>query len=193
MKRYRSAALIGAVMILSYLAGSRLGRPRIPESGPAGQVILPAEEAGGDTADAEVAGAVRVSQDALPILGIRVGAAEARPVVHTLRLLGRVAADEVRTYRIVASVDGWIESSYDNSVGTYVKKGDVLATFYSPQFLDAEQAFIYALDAVERLQTGRRLELGRQDLPAQSALDQLTVLRQVDILRSLGMSDAQIE
>jgi len=124
---------------------------------------------------------------------MRTGAVEAKPVVHTLRVLGRVAADEVRIYRINASVDGWIQEAYANSVGTLVKKGEVLATFYSPQFLDAEQAYIYALDAVERLQTGKRLELGRKELPLQIALDQLSVIRQVDILRSLGMDDTQID
>ena len=124
---------------------------------------------------------------------MRVGVVEKKPFDHTLRVLGRAAADETKVYRIKSAVDGWIIESSGNSAGTQVAKGAVLATFYSPQFLDAQQSLIYALDAVDRLQKGRRLELGRSDLPAQTALDQLTVQRQIDQLRNLGMDDSQIE
>ena len=69
----------------------------------------------------------------------------------------------------------------------------MLAIFYSTAFLDAQQSYLYALDAVDRGQLGRRFELGRKEAPAQIALDQLTVQRFIDNLRGLGMGDPQIE
>jgi membrane fusion protein, copper/silver efflux system len=192
MKKPLGSIILSVIIVGAFLAGTWLGRrkagasavPSVPASlNQAGEAELPSLSFG----------AVRITPERQQVIGIRVGLVEKKPVVHTFRILGRIAADEVRLYRVNASVDGWIQEVYPNSVGTLVKKDEVLATFYSPQFLDTQQAFIYALDAVARLETGRRLELGRKDLPAQSALDQLTVLRQVDALRNLGMSDAQIE
>lgn len=195
MKKPVLIILLFIIIAGSFLAGVWFSRRE------AGQVdsgaVVPAPVAAQEDAESEPAdlkpGAVHVSPARQQTIGMRTGVVEAGPVVHTLRVLGRVAADEVRVYRVVSSVDGWIQEAYANSVGTLVKKGQTLATFYSPQFLDAEQAFIYALDAVERLQPGKRLELGRKELPLQVALDQLSVIRQVDILRGLGMDDSQID
>lgn len=195
MKRILWGISLCAIILISFLAGIWVSRrggdnqiPSIAESAP----IATEEDIQGDP-PTMTPGMVQISPERQQVIGVRVGVVEKKTVVHSLRVLGRVATDEVRVYRIVASVDGWIQQSYDNSVGTLVKKDEVLATFYSPEFLDAEQAYIYALDAVDRLKLGRRLELGRQDLPAQAAFDQLTVQRQVDILRGMGMSDSQIE
>jgi len=137
--------------------------------------------------------AVHLTPEKQRLIGVRVGAVEKKPFVHTLRVFGRVAADETKVYRLTASVDGWINDSFGYPVGSQVRKGAVLATFYSQLFLDAQQAFIYALDAGERLQTGQRIELSRSDIPQQAALDKRTIQRQIDQLRSLGMDDSQIE
>ncbi len=195
MKRILWGISLCAIILISFLAGIWVSRrdgnnqvPSIAESAP-----ITSEEDIQSDLPTMTPGMVQISPERQQVIGVRVGVVEKKTVVHSLRVLGRVAADEVRVYRIVASVDGWIQQSYDNSLGTLVKKDEVLATFYSPEFLDAEQAYIYSLDAVDRLKLGRRLELGRQDLPAQAAFDQLTVQRQVDILRSMGMSDSQIE
>ena len=126
------------------------------------------------------------------MIGVRVGRREEAFRPHPPRLrTGRRRRDEsLSAHR---SVDGWINDSFGYPVGSQVRKGAVLATFYSQQFLDAQQAFIYALDAGERLQTGQRIELSRSDIPQQAALDRRTIQRQIDQLRSLGMDDSQIE
>jgi len=139
------------------------------------------------------AGSVEISPERQQLIGVRTCLVERGPVVRTLRVLGRVAAADTRTYRINASVDGWIVKAYDNPVGTLVKKGEVLAIYSNPQFLDAEQGYLYALGTVERLGPGRRQELGRQAAPNPAALDPFVVQRQIDILRGMGMSDSQID
>ncbi len=195
MKKSIRSVLLFIIIAGSFLAGVWVSRRGAGE-GDSGTVV-PAAVATQEDVESEPAdlkpGAVHVSPARQQTIGMRTGGVEAKPVVHTLRALGRVAADEVRVYRIVSSVDGWIQESSANSVGTLVKKDQTLATFYSPQFLDSEQAYIYALDAVDRLKLGRRLELGRKEMPAQTAFDQLTVQRQIDVLRGMGMDDSQIE
>jgi RND family efflux transporter MFP subunit len=138
-------------------------------------------------------GSVHVSAERQQMIGIKTALAEKQIVTHTIRVLGRVSADDTRIYRINASVDGWIVEAYPNSVGSFVKKNEVLAIFSNPQFLDAEQGYLYSLGTVERLGPGRRQELGRQEAPNPAALDPFVVQRQVDILRGMGVSDSQIE
>jgi len=183
-------ALIAVAFIAGLWLGERTGASPSSAVSPAGGVT-----AASDPSDAAELppGAIRIAPERQRLIGVRVGVVEKKPFVHTLRVLGRVAADETKVYRLTASVDGWINRSSDNSVGTLVRKGDVLATFYGPQFLDAQQAFIYALDAAEKLKTGQRLELSRSDIPLQAALDQRSLQRQIDQLRNLGMDDSQIE
>jgi len=194
MKRPVATAAFIGLIVAAFWIGLRIGGKNA-ESRPAGQAPPSGPTAGEAGAEPEDLSprAVRLTREQRRLAGVRVGLAENKPFVHTLRVLGRVDADETKVYRLRSAVDGWIIGSSANSVGTQVAKGAVLATFYSPQFLDAQQSLIYALDAVDRLQQGRRLELGRSDLPAQTALDQLTVQRQIDLLRNLGMDDSQIE
>jgi membrane fusion protein, copper/silver efflux system len=139
-------------------------------------------------------GSVQISPERQQLIGIKTGLAEKNGMTHTIRVLGRVSADETRIYRIIASVDGWIKDARSNSVGSLVKKGEVLATFYNPQFLDAEQSYLFALGTVDRLELGRKqLELGRKEAPVPPAFDPYTVQRQIDVLRSMGVADPQIE
>jgi len=155
--------------------------------------FVASEKEAGSEPSSMAPGTVKIPPERQQAIGVRVGVVEKKPLVHTQRILGRVSADELRIYRINASVDGWIKETHSISVGSLVKKDEVLATFYSPTFLDAQQSYIYALGAVDRGQLGKRLELGRKDAPAQIALDQLTVQRFIDNLRGLGMGDVQIE
>ena len=139
-------------------------------------------------------GSVQITPARQQLIGLKVGAVEKKPMVHTFRILGRAAADETRIYRIKAFVDGWIQETRDNSVGTQVKKNEVLASFYSPEFLNAEQAYIYALGTVDRSLLGKGLSLGKQELAVpQLATNLLNLQRWIDTLRGLGMGDRQIE
>jgi RND family efflux transporter MFP subunit len=106
---------------------------------------------------------------------------------YTLRTLGRVAADDTRTYRVNIAVDGWIEKTFDNSTGTLVKKDEILATFYSPEFLAAEQAYIFALGSLDRFRASGK------ETPEQINLTKTNVQQYKDSLRNLGMGSPQIE
>ena len=132
-------------------------------------------------------GTVKISPEKQQVIGVRVGVVEKKAVTHTLRILGRVAADETRIYRINAAVDGWIGKTFDNSTGTLVKKDELLATFYSPDFLGAQQAYIFAVSSLDRFQASGK------EPPQQITLTRANVQQYKDSLRNLGMGDLQIE
>src|SRR5512135_3317835 len=54
--------------------------------------------------DSDADGAVKISRAARRIIGLKVEPAEEKPLAQTIRVLGRVAADETRIYRINAAV-----------------------------------------------------------------------------------------
>jgi membrane fusion protein, copper/silver efflux system len=147
---------------------------------------------GGNTAEmgALAPGAVKISADRQQLIGVKVGTVEKKPVSQTIRVLGRVSVDETRVYRINATVDGWINRTSPFASGSFVKKYDVLAAFYAPDFLAAEQAYLYALSSMDRVAGGTQNNPSRG-----SQLEQFEInLQQYrDGLKNLGMGDPQIK
>ena len=99
-----------------------------------------------------------------------------------------MAVDETRIYYIDATVDGWITKTFSNTTGSLVKKNETLATFYSPEFLSASQAMLYALGSKDRIRS-RGTAIARQDQIAQFDVN---LQQYKDSLRNLGMGDLQI-
>ena len=121
---------------------------------------------------------------------MQVGQVERSPFTHTIRLLGKVAPDETRVYFINATVDGWITKTLPNTTGSFVKKDETLAAFYSPEFLSAGQALLFALGSKDRVQT-----TGKESAVQRDQLTQfnINVQQYRDSLRNLGMGDLQID
>lgn len=136
-------------------------------------------------------GTVQVSAEQQQIIGVKVGVVEQSGASQTLRLLGRVVPDELRTYVINATIDGWITGIGNNTTGSIVKKDEVLATFYSSEFLSAGQALIYAMTSMDRSMNSTAATTQVQ----QDQMQQFNVsLKQYrDALRNLGMGEAQIQ
>jgi len=136
-------------------------------------------------------GTVSINPDRMQAIGVTVGQAEQSAAGQTLRLTGRVVPDESRTYVINATIDGWITGVGKATTGSIVKKQEILANFYSPEFLSAVQAMLFALNSMDRSQTGQMAKgQAQQDQMAQFGLN----LKQYkDSLHSLGMGDRQIE
>ena len=132
-------------------------------------------------------GTVNISEDKQQLMGIRVEPAQSSRSRNTLRVLGRVAADETRIYRMNAATDGWIREALPNTVGTLVKRDQKLAGFYAPEFLGAQEAYLYALDALDRFQASGK------ETPEQIKLTKANVQQMADSLRSLGMCEIQIQ
>jgi RND family efflux transporter MFP subunit len=149
-----------------------------------------ADETPGTNLSSMPPGTVKITPEKQQLIGVQVGVVEEKPVTQTIRLLGRVVTDETRVYIINATIDGWMTKVLPYSNGSLVKKHQVLASFFSPEFLSAEQALIFALGSKDRVQAG-----GSETPAQQSRLDQFNInLRQyTDTLRNLGMGEVQIK
>jgi Cu(I)/Ag(I) efflux system membrane fusion protein len=143
-------------------------------------------EAESDEAVSAVPGTVRVDSLKRQLMGVRLETVEKSTQSHTVRLLGRVTTDETRVYRINAAVDGWIRKTGANTTGSLVRKDEILASFYSPEFLSAQQAYIYSLSSMDRFKVSGR------DGPPQLKLTELNIRQYQDTLQNLGMSEIQI-
>jgi RND family efflux transporter MFP subunit len=139
-----------------------------------------------DEGEAPAPGTIRVSAETQQIIGVRTEEATQSAAAEPLRVLGRVAVDETRVYRVNAAIDGWIRDVYPFTAGSLVRKDQPLAVFYTPEFLGAEQAYIFAQNSMDRFQQGK-------ETPEQLALTRANIQSYADALRNLGMSDVQIE
>jgi membrane fusion protein, copper/silver efflux system len=106
-------------------------------------------------------GTARITPEKQQVMGIQLGKVEAASFDHPLRTLGKVAADENRTYRLLAGADGWVWKVRESTTGSLVSKDQLLATVYNYEFLAREQQYLYAMDFAERKQ-----QSGGQSSPA---------------------------
>lgn len=135
-------------------------------------------------------GTLKLSLPKQQLIGVRLATAERKRLVHNLRLLGKVQTDETRIFRINATVDGWITKALPFSAGSQVKKNQTLAQFYSPEFLAAGQALLFAVTSADRVRsTGQETEIQKNQL----ASFELNLKQSRDGLRNLGMGELQIE
>jgi Cu(I)/Ag(I) efflux system membrane fusion protein len=185
--------LIFAAVAIAFVAGGIIGRQADRPDHAAGHRHAPSATSDWqpEIDPAEMPpGTVAISPERQQAIGVKVEQVAKKPYTQAVRLLGRVVADETRTYFINATIDGWVTKTYPNTSGSFVKKNETLATFYSAEFLGAEQALIFALGAIDRTRTtGQETEAQKNQI-AQFNLN----LRQYrDSLRNLGMGDLQIE
>ena len=132
------------------------------------------------------AGTVAIGGETQQLIGVRVETASKRSVAQTLRVLGRVAAVEDRTYRLIAASDGWVQDDVAPTTGSLVKKGEKLAALHNPDFLVAQQNYVLALHQYSRLPAGARESTSQPDLARGTQ-------RSRSALKNLGMSDSHIE
>lgn len=132
-------------------------------------------------------GTVRISPERQQMIGVRVEPVARRAVRHQLRLLGRVAADETRLYRLYSVTEGWIREISSATTGSIVREGDELAAYYSQEVLGPQQAHIYALEALDRfVKSGTATE-------EQLAINRNNVTTTRQTLLNLGLSEIQTD
>ena len=88
---------------------------------------------------------VTVSPEKQKLIGIQTEAARIVELEQTVRTVGRVTADETRLHHIHSKFEGYIEHTFANFVGQYVKKGEPLFSIYSPELLATQKEFLLAL------------------------------------------------
>jgi Cu(I)/Ag(I) efflux system membrane fusion protein len=125
-------------------------------------------------------GTVKVSLDKIQRIGVRTEKVEARPILHSVRAVGRVEHDESLLTIVALRTDGFIEDLYVNKTGQHVSKGEPLFRVYSPQIQTAQTDLIVAsrslgkmggLDSEKALE-GAMLRLRNLGVP-QSRIDEV--------------------
>jgi len=153
-----------------------------------GMRLVPAG-AGGQSAAATDAGVVVVGGASQQLIGVRTDEVRRQSSSSVLRVPGRIAVDEQRLYRIVSTVDGWILDLGQNTVGRFVKKDQLLGSYYTRDLLAQERLFLLSIPANEPLPYQTRDFSQASVRTAGSANPQYPI----DNLRGLGMNDLQID
>ena len=147
-------------------------------------VPMAADAAAEEHAEAEAGRTITLSPRAQALAELRT-----TPVVRTepraeIRLLGRVDYDETRLHMITPWTSGRIDQLHVRVTGAKVRKGQVVATLYSPEVYAAMRDLVIAAKQAKTLTRGLH---GSADL-ATAALESAR-----ERLRLLGVSKGQIE
>jgi RND family efflux transporter MFP subunit len=127
---------------------------------------------------------IRVNEEQAAAIGLQTEVAREEVVSGEIRTAGLVETKESRRYLVTAGADGWIRRIFGGESGSFVTKGQPLASYYSRDASSPQQAYLYALEAEEGLQNTATAT--QKDLAAR----QLVQAR--DYLESLGLTAPQI-
>ncbi|WP_047418626.1 efflux RND transporter periplasmic adaptor subunit [Cellulophaga sp. Hel_I_12] len=93
--------------------------------------------------------AISMSQTAMQIANISTEIVSKIKPIKSLRLNGKVQADERSVYSQSSHIPGRIERLMVNFTGEYVNKGQVIASIYSPDLVNAQEELFEARKIVE--------------------------------------------
>jgi RND family efflux transporter MFP subunit len=132
------------------------------------------------------AGTVQVTPEKQQLIGVRTDVVERTAATERLRLYGRVAPDETRSYTIDIGIDGYIRDLSSVTTGSHVTKDQWLATFSAVDLRAALQGFVVALEIGDRSKrTGAA--------PAQIEIENASLQQSIDRLLTYGVSRRQLE
>jgi len=132
-------------------------------------------------------GTVQISPERQQLIGVKVAKVEKASWNHTIRVLGRVVPDESRIFRINSATDGWVKKILPVTTGSLVKKDELLAVFYAPEFFSAIKAYLYGLRSIDRF------EKSGKETKDQIELTNANIDNYRNSLRNLGMTDYQMD
>jgi len=107
-----------------------------------GMDLIPLESGGADEAIAF--DEIEMSESAMKLAAIQTAFVKKGKAEKTINLLGKVQADERRISELTARFGGRIEKLYVNFTGQNVRKGQKLATIYSPELIAAQRELLEA-------------------------------------------------
>ncbi|HET9597504.1 MAG TPA: efflux RND transporter periplasmic adaptor subunit [Anaeromyxobacteraceae bacterium] len=136
------------------------------------------------------AGAVTLPAGQQQLLGVKVAAVERTRAAQAVRLYGRVAAQETRTFTVNAALEGAVREVSAASTGSRVRRDQWLATVFAAEARAPLQAYITALDVMDRDPAMRR-EAGV--VVAAGTTASSSALYTVERLRAIGVSQRQID
>lgn len=106
-----------------------------------GMDLIPLEEDGEGGADPM---AVGMSPAAMQLADVETAAAGTTTPVKSIRLNGKVQADERRVYSQASHIPGRVERLTVNFTGEFITKGQIIASIYSPDLVAAQEELFEA-------------------------------------------------
>jgi Cu(I)/Ag(I) efflux system membrane fusion protein len=103
-----------------------------------------ADRADGSTAAASPLAPIDLSPERVQLIGLRTAGVKREALGGELRTVGTVAASERGLSQITTRFAGWIQKLTVSATGERVRRGQVLASVYSPEVLRAEQELLIA-------------------------------------------------
>ena len=107
-----------------------------------GMDLIPLDDAGGDVLDVDQ---LQMTMGAARLADIQTTTVTRSLAEKTLSLSGQIVPDETRISRLTARFPGRIEQLFVNYTGQYVRRGEKLATVYSPELISAQKELFEAL------------------------------------------------
>jgi Cu(I)/Ag(I) efflux system membrane fusion protein len=97
---------------------------------------------------------VTIDHERQQLIGLTTAQVATGEVGGEIRTTARVAVDETRIRHIHVKVDGYVEKLFVDFVGMAVAKGKPLFTFFSPDFVSAQEDYLLAMKTQKSLQGG---------------------------------------
>lgn len=110
-----------------------------------GMALVPVYEGEAAPLPALAPGAITVSPGKQQLIGVRTSEVTRTAGRYTVRVLGRVVADETRVYPIHAATEGRVRDVLPITTGSTVEAGALLATVYPPEMQSLTRAYLAAL------------------------------------------------
>ena len=126
-----------------------------------------------DKGSGAVPGTVTISPERIQMLGVRTEAASLRPMAHTVRAVGTVAADERRIGVVNPKFEGWIEQLHVSTTGQTVRRGEPLLEVYSPDLVLAQREYLVARSAATDMAHADAMARDNANAIAAAALSRL--------------------
>src|ERR1700676_835062 len=103
-------------------------------------------------ADSQLA-PIRITPERRQLIGLKFATVLRKDLSDRLEATGNIETDERLQGYVQTRFAGWIEQVFANSTYQYVRRGQPLFTIYSPDLVSAENEYLLAIDARQRLKT----------------------------------------
>lgn len=113
-----------------------------PTAPHAGHVMpVPLEEQAATVAEEDLP-TVEIPEDKQQLIGVKTATARMQEMNKVIRTVGRIEYDERNVRTVNTKIEGWIERLYVDYTGRYVRRGEPLASLYSPELMASQQDLI---------------------------------------------------
>jgi Cu(I)/Ag(I) efflux system membrane fusion protein len=121
---------------------------------------------------------VDLTPDRIQLIGMRTAPVKREGQGGELRTVGVVAPSEGGLAQITTRFEGWVEKLLVSETGQRVRRGQVLATIYSPELLRAQQELLVARGWANEEKSGREGVNLNLDVSARQRLELLGISAQ---------------